>query len=130
MTTDMKKTLVRWTQSIGLLLIIGAGCGGGSSGGNDGATTACTISTSTDKACDEIYQSDATAASVARLEGDCTDSGGVVSDLCSHTGADGGCKLAQTNGGVTIAITNWYYTGNTATEMESCIGGGGTWIAP
>jgi hypothetical protein len=130
-TTDMKRTLARWTQSIGLLVIIGAGCGGGSGGGgSSGGTTACPNGTGTGQTCDEIYQSAGTAASLGALMMDCTRAGGIASDMCSHTGADGGCKVANSNSGVTIAVTTWYYAGNAASEMQSCTSGGGTWIAP
>jgi hypothetical protein len=130
MTRDTNSTLVRWTLSIGLLAglltIVGTGCGGGGGGG----TSACTNGTGTSQTCDEIYQSNATSASLARLMMDCTAAGGVASELCSHTGADGGCNVAQTNSGVTISVTTWYYAANAASEMQSCTSGGGTWIAP
>src|SRR5437764_13388480 len=116
MARDTTSTLVRWTLSIGLfaglLTIVDIGCSGG--GGGGGGTSACTNGTGTSQTCDEIYQSNATSASLARLMMDCTAAGGVASELCSHTGADGGCKLAQSNSGVTISVTTWYYAANAA----------------
>ncbi len=117
---------------IGLLWTVGVGCGGGD-GSNSlpaGGTTACTTGTGTTQTCDEFYQSNATSASLSRLMMDCTSAGGVVSAACSHAGADGGCKVANTNGGVTIGVTTWYYAGNAASEMQACTGGGGTWLNP
>lgn len=128
MATDVKRAVARWTHAIGLVVIIGAGCGGGSSGG--GGTAACANGAGTSRTCDEIYQSNATAASLARLMADCTGAGGVASDTCSHTSADGGCKVAESNSGISTAVTTWYYAGNGASEMQSCIKAGGTWIAP
>jgi hypothetical protein len=128
MAKDMMRTVARWTLSIGLLVSIGAGCGGSSGGG--GGTTACTNGSGTSQTCDELYQSNGTAGTLGALAKDCTDNGGVVSDTCSHTGADGGCKLSSTNSGVTIAVTTWYYAGNAANEMQACATAGGTWIAP
>lgn len=127
----MTRGLGRWTRCFGLLAIIAAGCGGGSSGGiPGGGTVACTNGTGTSQTCDEIYHSNATASSLSRLMMDCSGAGGVPSDVCSHTGADGGCKVAQTNSGVTIAVTTWTYSGNAASKMQTCTSGGGTWLAP
>lgn len=117
----------------GLLLMVAVGCGGSGEGPgmvHGGGTTACTTGTGTKQTCDELYQSNATAASLARLRMDCTDAGGVSSDACSHGGADGGCKVASANGGVTVGVTTWYYAGNAASEMQTCTGGGGTWLDP
>jgi hypothetical protein len=33
-------------------------------------------------------------------------------------------------GGVTASLTTWYYSGNAASEMQSCASGNGVWIAP
>ena len=132
MVNGTKRPRALRTRTLGLLLMVAAGCGGGE-GPNPfpgGGTTACTTGTGTKQTCDEFYQSNATSASLSRLMMDCTTAGGVTSSSCSHAGADGGCKVANTNAGVTIGVTTWYYAGNAAGEMQTCTGGGGTWLDP
>jgi len=116
----------RSVWSVLFVLISAAGCGGGSSG----ATVACTSGTGTSQSCFEIYASNAAGSGAAAAKMDCTNSGGVASDMCSHAGADGGCKTDVSQGGVTASLTTWYCSGNAASEMQACTSNGDTWIAP
>jgi hypothetical protein len=112
---------------LGLLAVTAAaGCGGGSGG----AMLACTMTTGTSRTCFEIYSSIAAAGGEAAAKMDCVNGGGVASDICPRDGADGGCKMTQSQGGITQSTTFWYYTGNAASEMQGCVSSGGTWIAP
>ena len=115
--------------TLALFAIIAAGCGSGNDGGNSG-TVACTNVSGTSQTCFEIYASNTTAAGIASAKTDCTNGGGVASDLCPHAGADGACKMDDSQPGVTASVTTWYYAGNAVSEMQSCTSGGDTWIAP
>jgi hypothetical protein len=120
----MKRTLVWW---LGLVAIVGAGCGGSS-----GSSAACTQGSGTSKTCMEWSASGggANADTFAQLKTSCTQQGGVASDTCPHVGADGGCRLTAAQGGVSVSITTWTFSGDATTEMSNCTSGGGTWIAP
>jgi hypothetical protein len=107
-----------------------AGCGSGNSGGIGGGTFACTNVSGGSQTCFEIYASDTTAAGIASAKADCTNGGGVASDMCPHGGADGACKMDASQTGVTASVTTWYYAGNAASEMQACTTGGDTWVAP
>jgi hypothetical protein len=122
----MRMPLVR---TLALFAIIGAGCGSGG-GGSSGGTIACTSGSGTSQTCFEIYASDTTAAAIAAAKMDCTNGGGVASDMCTHAGADGACKMDDSQTGVTDTVTTWYYAGDAASEMQACTSGGDTWIAP
>jgi hypothetical protein len=66
-------------------------------------------------------------------ENDCTNNGGVVSNACSHDGADGGCKKTTTTDGISVSTTVWYYSGvadTVGTETSSCAQNGGNWVSP
>ncbi|MEP6655476.1 MAG: hypothetical protein ABJA82_19075 [Myxococcales bacterium] len=93
-------------------------------------TIACTSGSGTSKTCFEIYASNTTAAGTASAKADCTNRGGVASDMCSHAGADGACKVDASQSGVTASFTTWYYAGNAASEMQACTAGGNNWVAP
>ena len=112
---------------MGALFLVAAGCG---SSGGGGATTACTQGSGAAKTCIETYSSYAVSGGVAQAKTDCTNGGGVASDTCSHAGADGGCKIAESSGGITASFTSWYYAGNASTEMANCSSGGGVWVMP
>jgi len=112
--------------TLALSAIIAAGCGSGDTGG----TIACTNVTGADQICFEIYASNATPAALGSSKADCTNGGGVASDMCPRAGADGACKTDVSQGGVTASVTTWYYAGDTASEMQACTDGGDTWIAP
>jgi hypothetical protein len=121
----MKRTLVWW---LGLVAIVGAGCGGDS-----GSTAACTQGTGTAQTCIEYTVSGggANADFFTQVKMSCTQGGGVASNTCSHAGADGACRQSAAQGGVSVSLTTWFYSGtNAASEMSTCTSGGGTWIAP
>ena len=124
---EIMKTL--FVGVLGLFTFMAMGCGSSSSGGG-AATTACTTGTGTSKVCFELSTNSAAVGGVAAAKSDCTQSGGVVSDTCSHVGADGGCKATVTSGTVSVTTTFWYYTGSASSEMSSCTSGGDTWISP
>jgi hypothetical protein len=109
-----------------LFAIIAAGCGSGSNGG----TVACTNVSGASQICFEIYASDTTGAGIASAKTDCTNGGGIASDVCPHAGADGACKVDDSQTGVTASVTTWYYAGDAANEMQACTSGGDTWIVP
>jgi len=112
---------------MGALFLAVTGCG---SGGGGGGTSACTQGSGTAKTCLETYSSYVVSGGVAQAKADCTNGGGVASDTCAHAGADGGCKLTESSGGITFSFTTWYYTGNASTEMAACSSGAGVWVAP
>ena len=113
-------------QTLALFAIGAAGCGGENSGG----TFACTNVKGTSPICFEIYASITTAAGIATSKADCTNGGGVASDVCPRAGADGACKMDASQGGGTAWVATWYYAGNAASEMQSCAKRGDTWIGP
>jgi hypothetical protein len=116
----MNGTLVWW---LGLVAIVGAGCG------SSGSTAACTEGTGTAKTCLEYSLSGGNNSdALAQIKTSCTQSGGVASDTCSHVGADGGCRQTAAQGTVSVSITSWSYGDTNA--MSSCTSGGGVWVAP
>jgi hypothetical protein len=117
----MMRTLGWWFGLVAVAVTAGCGDGGG-------AMLACTLGTGTSKSCFEISTN--TSGNVAAAKMDCTNGGGVASDTCPRDGADGACRMTTTSGSVTISETFWYYSGNGATEMKSCVDAGNTWIAP
>jgi hypothetical protein len=121
---------MRLLRTLALFAIVAAGCGSGDSGGSGGGTFACTNVSGTSPTCFEIYASNATASGIASAKGDCTNGGGVASDICPRAGADGACQMDDSQTGATATVTTWYYAGNAASEMQACLGGGDTWIAP
>jgi hypothetical protein len=111
---------------LGLLVIVGAGCGGDS-----GASAACTTGTGTGRSCLEYNASGGNLASTFdQIKMACTQSGGTASNSCSHDGADGGCRMTQVQGGASVSVSFWYYNGMAANEMQACVNAGNTWIAP
>jgi hypothetical protein len=96
-------------------------------------TTACTLGTGPSQTCVEVWTNVSTSQSIATAENDCTNNGGVVSNACSHDGADGGCKTTTTSSGVSISTTVWYYSGvagTVDTEMSNCAQSRGNWLSP
>jgi hypothetical protein len=108
------------------IVLLGAGCGTGSSGG----TTACTFGSGAAQTCEETSSSEVVSGGIAQAKSDCVNEGGVASDTCSHVGADGGCKVSSSGGGITLSSTTWYYAGQAASEMSQCTGNGDTWLSP
>jgi hypothetical protein len=117
---DMKRTVVWW---LGMAAILGAGCG------DSGGTAACTQGSGTGKTCIE-YSVSGSSGNVDQIKASCTQGGGVASDTCVRTGADGACRMTAGGNGVSVSLTTWYYAANAASEMQSCASGGGTWISP
>jgi len=96
-------------------------------------TTACTVGTGPTQTCVEVWTNVSTSQSLATAENDCVNNGGIVSNACSHDGADGGCKSTASSSGISTSTTFWYYSGVAATvdtEMSNCAQSGGTWISP
>jgi hypothetical protein len=96
-------------------------------------TTACTLGAGPSQTCVEIWTNVSTSQSITTAENDCTNNGGVLSNACSHAGADGGCKTTTTTSGISVSTTAWYYSGVAETvsaEMSNCTQNGGTWISP
>ena len=96
-------------------------------------TTACTLGTGPSQTCLEVWTNVSTSQSITAAENDCTNNGGVLSNACSHDGADGGCKTTKTSSGVSVSTTVWYYSGvaeTVDTEMSNCAQSSGTWISP
>ena len=117
----------------GAMCLLVAGCGSGGSVG--GGTTACTqgANSGAAKTCLETYSSYVVSGGTAQAKADCTSGGGVASDTCSHVGADGGCKLTGSSGGITFTYTTWTYSGNAAdasAQMAVCLSAGNVWVAP
>ena len=96
-------------------------------------TTACTIGTGPSQTCVEVWTNVSTSQTITTAQNDCTNNGGVVSNACSHDGADGGCKKTTTSVGISVSTTVWYYSGaadTVDTETSSCAQNGGTWLSP
>jgi hypothetical protein len=96
-------------------------------------TTACTVGTGPSQTCVEVWTNVSTSQNITTAENDCVNNGGVVSNTCSHDGADGGCKTTTSSSGVSVSTTVWYYAGVAATvdvEMANCAQAPGTWLAP
>ncbi len=96
-------------------------------------TTACTKGTGASQTCVEVTTNVATSQTLTEAQNECTTNGGVVSNACSHDGADGGCRTTTTSAGISVSTTIWYYSGvaDTAdTEASSCGQNGGSWLAP
>jgi hypothetical protein len=121
----------RFVTVIGALCLL-SGCGSLESGGG-AATTACTLQTGVQRQCVETSTNAAATGGLAAAQSDCVKEGGVASDVCSHVGADGGCKTVIASGVITVSTTLWTYTGVTSTasaEMSGCMANGNTWITP
>jgi len=99
-----------------------------------GSTTiACTLGTGPSQTCVEVWTNVSTSQTITTAENDCTNNGGVVSNTCSHDGADGGCKTTTTSSGISVSKTVWFYSGvaeTVDTEMSDCAQSGGTWLSP
>jgi len=121
---------MRLVRTLALLVLIAAGCGSENGAGSGGQTVACTNVSASSPTCFEIYASNTTPAGIAAARTDCTNGGGVASDTCPRAGADGACEMDDSQTGVTASVTTWYYAGDAATEMQDCLNGGDTWIAP
>jgi hypothetical protein len=96
-------------------------------------TTACTLGTGPSQTCLEVWTNVSTSQSITTAENDCTNNGGVLSNACSHNGADGGCTKTTTSVGISVSTTAWYYSGvaeTVSTEMSNCAQNGGTWVSP
>ena len=96
-------------------------------------TTACTVGTGTSQTCVEVWTNISTSQTITTAENDCANNGGVVSNACSHDGADGGCKKTTTTAGISVSTTVWYYSGvadTVGTETSSCAQNGATWVSP
>ena len=96
-------------------------------------TTACTLGTGPSQTCVEFSTNVSTSQSLAAARNDCSKNDGVLSDTCSHEGADGGCKTTTTSTGVSMSTTIWCYSGvaeTVDTEMSNCAQSGGTWLSP
>ena len=121
----------RFVTVIGALCLL-SGCGSLESGGG-AATTACTLQTGVQRQCVETSTNAAATGGLAAAQSDCVKEGGVASDVCSHVGADGGCKTVIASGVITVSTTLWTYTGVAGTasaEMSGCMANGNTWITP
>ena len=109
------------------LLVVGCNAIHGST------TTACTVGTGPSQTCVEIETNISTSQTITTAQNDCVNNGGVVSNACSHDGADGGCKKTSTTAGISVSTTVWYYSGvadTVGTETSSCAQNGGTWVSP
>jgi hypothetical protein len=109
------------------LLIVGCDAIHGST------TTACTIGAGPSQTCVEVWTNVSTSQTVTTAQNDCTNNGGVVSNVCSHDGADGGCKKTTTSAGISVSTTVWYYSGAADavdTETSNCAQNGGAWLSP
>jgi hypothetical protein len=96
-------------------------------------TTACTMGTGPNQTCVEVWANLSTSQTIATAQNDCTNNGGVVSNACSHDGADGGCKKTTTSSGISVSTTVWYYSSvadTVDTETSNCAQNGGTWMSP
>jgi hypothetical protein len=96
-------------------------------------TTACTLGAGPSQTCLEVWTNVSTSQSITTAENDCTNNGGVLSNACSHNGADGGCTKTTTSVGISVSTTAWYYSGvaeTVSTEMSNCAQNGGTWVSP
>ena len=118
----------RFQSVVGVLFLVAA-CGSSGSGGGAG-TTACTLQSGTSRQCVETSTNAAVAGGIAAAQSDCVKGGGVASDTCSHTGADGGCKTTFSSGALMVSTTIWYYAGAASSEMSGCTASGNAWIAP
>lgn len=110
---------------IGVLCLL-SGCGS-LEGGGGAATTACTLQTGGQRQCVETSTNAAATGGLAAAQSDCVKEGVVASDVCSHSGADGGCKTVIASGLITVSTTLWTYTGVAGTasaEMSGCIATG------
>jgi hypothetical protein len=122
---------MKYLSLVGILLVplLAVGC----NVVHGSTTTACTLGTGPSQTCVEVWTNVSTSQSITTAENDCTNNGGVVSNACSHDGADGGCKTTTTSSGVSVSTTVWSYSGvadTIATEMSNCSQGGGTWLSP
>lgn len=106
--------------ALGVTLVLSA-CG------SDASTTTCTIGTGPQRVC---YETSSTNAGSLQTQVECEGNGGVFSSTCSHTGADGGCRISDTTAGITVTSTQWSYTGDPALEKSHCERAGGVWILP
>jgi hypothetical protein len=96
-------------------------------------TTACTLGTGPSQTCVEVWTNVSTSQSITAAEDNCTNNGGVITNACSHDGADGACKTTTTSSGVSVSTTVWYFSGVADTvdaEMSNCAQSGGAWLAP
>lgn len=112
-----------------LVPLLGVGC----NAIHGSTTTACTAGTGPSQTCLEVWTNISTSQTITTAENDCTNNGGIVSNACSHDGADGGCKKTTTTDGISVSTTVWYYTGvsdTVDTETSSCAQNGGTWVSP
>ncbi len=112
---------------LALLLVVGCDVIHGST------TTACTVGTGPTQTCVEVWTNISTSQTITTAQNDCTNNGGVISSVCSHDGADGGCKKTTTTDGISASTTVWYYSGDAdtvGTETSTCAQNGGTWVAP
>lgn len=98
-----------------------------------GSTTACTVGSGPSQTCVEVSTNVSTSQSITAAQNDCTNNGGVISNVCPRDGADGGCKTTTTTAGITVSTTVWYYSGVPETadsEAAGCGQNAGTWISP
>jgi hypothetical protein len=112
-----------------LVLLLSVGC----NVVHGSTTTACTLGAGPSQTCVEVWTNVSTSQSITAAENDCTNNGGVISNACSHDGADGGCKTTSSSSGVSVSTTVWSYSGvaeTLATEMSNCTQSGGTWLLP
>jgi hypothetical protein len=116
---------------VGALLVVLAAVGCDVLHGS--TTTACTKGSGSGQTCVEVTANVTTSQTIAEANNECTNNGGIVSNACSHDGADGGCRTTATSSGISVSTTIWYYSGvaETAdTEASSCGQNGGAWISP
>jgi hypothetical protein len=121
------KPLSRFVLLLAPLLVMGCNAIHGST------TTACTVGTGASHTCVEVETNISTSQTITTAENDCTNNGGVISNACSHDGADGGCKKTTTTDGISVSTTVWYYSGvadTVSTETSSCAQNGSTWLSP
>jgi hypothetical protein len=124
---DTMKHLFRVVILLVPLLVVGCDAIHGST------TTACTVDTGPSQTCVEVWTNVSTSQTITTAQNDCTNSGGVVSNVCSHDGADGGCKKMTTSAGISVSTTVWYYSGaadTVDTETSNCAQNGGAWLSP
>lgn len=110
---------------LGLVVVTGGGCGGETE-----STVACTTNSGSTQQCFETSTNHPAAGGLAAANQDCTNGGGVSSAMCPRAGADGGCRMTQTVGPITVSTTFWFYKGMAASEMAGCTKNGNSWISP
>jgi len=131
---------VRWFVGTVVAAFLSAGVAGCGGQGNDGGggsadVVSCTTVFPTDVISCEEFGGPLPAASVEQYRNFCLtlltpqEQASFSSGPCSHTGAVGGCRMAQGP----ASVTQWYYSASGYTEDEvrmGCSGNGAMFIPP